>query len=69
MKRIGLSLGLTLNAGNYNSVRVEARLDQDFPDDVDTHQAFDEVYEDLEEELVDKVSKLFTLVQEEGIIR
>jgi hypothetical protein len=68
-KRIGLSLGLTLGIGQYNFERVDVRLDRDFHDDVPTSDAFDDVYDELEEELLDKIATLYEKLEDEGLVK
>ena len=57
MTTVKVSLGMTLNLGNFQSLRVEVGLDDDQRSGETTEEAFERVYQFVETQLAEKVTE------------
>lgn len=69
MKKVSVSVGLTVNLGNYQSAKITGGFDKDLPDDQDEGQAADSVYEFVENQVLDKLGKFLDKVESQGVLR
>lgn len=65
--RIEMSLGLTLNIGDGNYLKVIATGAKDV--EVIVSEGFDDLFHDLEDQVVDKVQRLYDRLIDEGILK
>jgi len=47
-RRIEISIGKTINLGDYESIKIQVGLLQDIQDKDDLEEEFDRIYEDVE---------------------
>jgi len=47
-RRIEISIGKTVNLGDYESIKIQVGLSQDIQDKDDLEEEFDRIYEDVE---------------------
>lgn len=69
MKKVSISVGLTVNLGNYQSAKITVGFDKDLPDDFDQDKAADSLYEFVESQVLDKLNKFLGKVEAEGVLR
>jgi methyl coenzyme M reductase subunit D len=62
--RINVSLGYTLNLGNFQSLRIDVGVTDSRRENENIDQAFERVYGFVEEKLVSKVNEAKEEVQE-----
>lgn len=55
---VRVSIGLTVNLGNYNSGRVTLEVEKEVVDGERSQDVMDELYDTLEDALFEKVGKL-----------
>ena len=53
--KVGVTLGYTLNLGNFQSLRIDLSVTDTKRDGENTNDAFERVYSFVEEKLADKV--------------
>lgn len=76
MAKVRVSVGITLNIGNYNSARVAIEIENEAHEasaEPETNQAIIErvaetTYMLAEQELVDKIARLVNRLEEEGFL-
>ena len=55
--RVGVSLSVTRNLGNYNSIKPEAWYEDDIRPDETPDEAFDRIWAVVEDEIGEKVQE------------
>lgn len=55
--KVNVTLGYTLNLGNFQSLRIDLGIEDSERDGENIQQAFDRVYAFVEEKLTDKVKE------------
>ena len=55
--KVNVALGYTLNLGNFQSLRIDLGVEDSKKDGENVQQAFDRVYEFVEEKLAEKVKE------------
>lgn len=55
--KVTVSLGYTLNVGNFQSLRIDLGIEDSRRDGENIQEAFDRVYEFVEQKLADKVKE------------
>jgi len=58
--RVKVSLGYTLNLGNFQSLRIDLGIDEDRKENETVSEAFDRVYSFVEQRLVEKINEAKT---------
>ena len=58
--RVKVSLGYTLNLGNFQSLRIDLGIDEDRKENETVSEAFDRVYNFVEQRLVEKINEAKT---------
>ena len=56
--RIGVTLGYTLNLGNFQSLHIDLTINDNKREGENTDQAFERVYKFVEEKLLEKVKEV-----------
>ncbi len=62
--RVKVSLGYTLNLGNFQSLRIDIGIDEDRRESESVSEAFDRVYSFVEQKLIEKINEAKTEVGE-----
>jgi hypothetical protein len=55
--RVKVSLGYTLNLGNFQSLRIDIGIDEDRREGETAAEAFDRVYSFVEQKLIEKINE------------
>jgi hypothetical protein len=55
--RVKVSLGYTLNLGNFQSLRIDIGIDEDRREGETAAEAFDRVYGFVEQKLIEKINE------------
>lgn len=55
--RVKVALGYTLNLGNFQSLRIDVEVSDSKRDSENTNEAFERVYEFVENKLAEKVKE------------
>ena len=55
--KVNVSLGYTLNVGNFQSLRIDLGIEDSRRDGENIQEAFDRVYEFVEQRLAEKVKE------------
>ena len=55
--RVGVTLGYTLNLGNFQSLRIDLTVNDNKREGENTDQAFERVYKFVEDKLTEKVAE------------
>ena len=55
--RVGVTLGYTLNLGNFQSLRIDLTINDNKREGENTDQAFERVYKFVEDKLTEKVAE------------
>jgi len=55
--RVGVTLGYTLNLGNFQSLRIDLTVNDNKREGENTDQAFQRVYQFVEDKLTEKVAE------------
>jgi hypothetical protein len=62
--KVSVSLGYTLNLGNFQSLRLDLGVTDSKRDGENTDQAFERVYKFVEEKLTSKITEAKTELEE-----
>jgi hypothetical protein len=62
--RVKVSLGYTLNLGNFQSLRIDIGIDEDRRESESVSEAFERVYGFVEQKLIEKINEAKTEVGE-----
>jgi len=62
--RVKVSLGYTLNVGNFQSLRIDIGIDEDRRENETASEAFDRVYGFVEQKLIEKINEAKTEIAE-----
>lgn len=62
--RVTVTLGYTLNLGNFQSLRVDIGVTDSRRNDENVNQAFDRIYGFVETKLVEKINEAKSEIQE-----
>ena len=57
MSKVNVSLGMTLNLGNFQSLRIEVGLEDEKRNNENTAETFERVYKFVEDKLAEKVEE------------
>lgn len=55
--KVGVTLGYTLNLGNFQSLRIDLSVTDNKRDGENTNEAFERVYKFVEDKLAEKVKE------------
>jgi len=55
--RVGVTLGYTLNLGNFQSLRIDLTVNDNKREGENTNDAFERVYKFVEDKLTEKVAE------------
>lgn len=57
-RRVEISIGKTINLGNYESIRVQVGLSEDIPEKGELEKSFDYIYDKVNGKLCDYCDEL-----------
>lgn len=60
---VGVSLGLTRNLGNFNSLRIDAWASEEVPDGADREEIFDKLWQQVDDEISEKLEEAKQVVE------
>lgn len=62
--RVGVTLGYTLNLGNFQSLRIDLTVNDNKREGENTNDAFERVYKFVEDKLTEKVAEAKSELEE-----